>query len=448
MPKKEEENSLGLNDSLVPVWESLVQTAENEQLSTRTELENVYNQIWERTDTNLARAIQKMGKDNMDAQESVINHVKSFLTKIRNTPVYDIEYRRISYQESILEEKDDDGNYIKGTGFSATYTMGIGVLINTKTGVRFTPRFVSIRAYRENAKKLKAIEDNEFTIIQASGKKNPGDDKFISMRVDDRSNEATTSDKDLDIPTRDEFIQNDFDITKVSQVRDRLSEGREDWRLVEGWITWGPIFKPGTKYASFEITDTAISLDETKEKSSDANVQVFADKNLVLQVGAGKDSKVQVLGTVRKSTNEKYNNISMWYPKMIIPIFKVDIEDYAKPVSAKGDDSTADSTDTYLEERMATVDKKEVVELDKIDDKEMTELTDSIKEQVEEVAMEAVPEITKLEVETKRDIISREDGTAQCVAFGEYNDTDDDCKACKSDPKFRELAEDCEEYSK
>jgi hypothetical protein len=396
MPKKlEEPNNLGLDESLVAVWEGLVSSAETRQLSTRAELENVYNEIWNRNDTALAKAIKELGKDDINAQESVLTYVKSYLVRMMNTPVYKIIFRKINYQESFFEEKDDNNNPIKGTSYPATSVLGIGILENTKTGVRYSPRFVQATAYRESAKKLKLVEDNDVVIIHASGEKNPGESTFIRMRVDARANDAETVDGDVDIPTMEEYIKENFDVTTVSQAEERLSNDNNDWRLLQGIITYGPLFPRGKKYAKFEITDVSITLDDSDSKGSAANVQVFAERDLVLSVGAGQGSKVQVLGSVTKSKDPRYNNIAMWWPKMIIPKFKVPIDDKYKPVVDTGEKEEAENTNDYLAERLKTEETKK---------EEKTTIAPVVTDLIPDTPIEEIEEKLETVEETKIDI--------------------------------------------
>jgi len=465
MPKKEIENSLGLNEGLIEDWENLVQASEAKGYFTRQELENIYRQTLGKRDTPLGKSIEELGADNYNIQESIINSVKNQLIKMARRPVYNVYFRKDNYQEKYLQDKDDDGNPIKGTDYPGVLIFGIGVLENSKTGVKYTPRFLQVTGYRGNAKKLKGFEESEIGVIQASGANNPGEYKFMKLSVDDRCDDAVV-DKDIavDVPTIDEFLKEKMDVTEVSQVPERLSENDDDWRLLRGKINFLD-FPKGKKYAKLEIIDTKISknfLDDIEKGTPTVNVQVFADKDLVLSVGAGVESKVKILGAVRKSTNPKYNNISMWWPKMIIPEYKVDIADRAKPKSEVKADDQADNTSDYLKQRMAAQQQKKEELPNKVAAEQFKSIPDAIDDALDEIAEETKEESTMDENELVQEALDDgleevavelkegeaiDWGKSQCSTFGEYNPTDSDCQACENSEEYEELVKACKKYS-
>lgn len=446
MPKDENvENNLGLSNELVPVWESLVKSAETRGLSTRQELENIYNQTWEKTDGKLAETLKNYDRDNFYAQESVINNVKSFLSRMMNKPVYNVYFNKENYQERFLLEKDENKKNIAGTEYESASMFGIGVLENTKTGVKSQPRFVTGIAYRLNVKKVKLIETEQNVVFQATAYKDIGDTGAVRVSIDERCNDAQKT--DVEVPSMNEFLKDKMDVTKVSQILDRLSENDNDWRLIEGLITYGPLFEKGRSYAKFEMTDSGVSLDDLDKKGKMANLQVFADKALVLSAGAGKDSKVQVLGAAKKSTDARYKNISMWWPKMIIPKFLVPIEERQKPQTAQvSDDDATDVTD-YLEQRLRQQNSNEAENVGETPDtKQLSQVVSEITtdkvvqdDNTESTEEEFVPDntLTPEQLETNKVL---------CKDFGKYDLMDEGCKICRESEKDKRMALQCAEY--
>ena len=165
----------------------------------------------------------------------------------------------------------------------------------------------------------------------------------------------------------------------------------------------------------------------------------------------------------------------MWRPKFIIPLVKVEIEEYVKPKSAQKKETVADDSDDFLEKRLAqaqketqeasvtptaTKDEKDVVDIGTMDGKEFAKVTDKIQKDLEDVSdggpetaneaeeidntMYHGPEPTE---DDEKKPMSMEEGKGICSAFGEYNDTDNDCKACETNPKYKLLVSDCKVYT-
>ncbi|MFA5216936.1 hypothetical protein [Sulfuricurvum sp.] len=309
-----------------------IEYVEKSGLCTKEDLMEMFYQVWEAGD-NFAEQLIKRGYNDVKAQMYAIDSVKAQLGRKIIRPKYNVVFR----PTNVRHETQKDEKIPTKTKHSV-FAFGQGFVINPKNNNRTDEKFIEVSAWDADAQKLDDISLGNTYEFEASTSNITA--PIINMTVDDRCKGAALSEQVLsDI---EKLMTKNYDITPISEAGNNKSNGRNDYRLVEGRINF-ITFPKGKNYAKLELTDTSVGLDDLEKKKNQANLACLCNKETVSHIG--KDSVVRILGNINVKEDETYGTqVTLFFPPMIYPMLLTPPEVVdEKPAS----DDTEDASDYF-----------------------------------------------------------------------------------------------------
>ena len=360
MPKGKEKTirNIELHPDVKKEIDRLIAAAEKKGTGNKNEFMELFYEQFE-ADDNQGKELRNLGIENKAAQKYAAMFANSIMGKKSVQPVYDVYINVNSIRHG---EYVDDRDKKKKPIITANGGL---ILVNPKTKNKTDEKLGEVVAYADDTEKIDILEEGKvFKIQAATSNIKPN---FLHLKIDDRCGNAEKANEKM---TEIMKLQTElYDITKIKDKMDEHSNGKYDYRLVEGMIE-SIMFPRNQNFARVSLSDLSLTQEDYEEKKYDAYLTMLCNKEVIMKTGKG--SIIRVLGELRYDNNEDYGEqVTLMYPPMITPLMLVEPEVYESTTQTSDDDEdVADASDYFVKEKEEEEDTESESEVEELEEKE------------------------------------------------------------------------------